>query len=205
MEGLLDSSREFIPLLYHSSSQSSHQTESLTSAQAGREKGAEITSIHPKLSVERPGSRNLGGKGITGFNGSLFSGLPKAAKLQDQLKEQFYKRDFSKEPFHAQTHKAGVNTNSLCSFHLHGEIPQTGRGETPELQILGYLLYKRISMPAKHSGNFPLNLRGGNGVISENPGLEDTTRTPIYRRILFLAHAECQQGQGSFPRCHSSK
>lgn len=58
MEGLPDSSREFISLLFHSSSQTSHQAEPLTSAPAGTEKETQITSVHPKPSLKRPGSQN---------------------------------------------------------------------------------------------------------------------------------------------------
>lgn len=109
MEGLLDSSWEFILPLFLRIPQ--------LCSDWGR-KGAEITFIHPKPSLERPSSLNLGGKGTTGFDGSLFSGLPKAAKLWDQLQEQFYKRDISKELLHAQTHKAGVNKHHEHKFSV---------------------------------------------------------------------------------------
>lgn len=109
MEGLLDSSWEFIPPLFLRIPQ--------LCSDWGR-KGAEITFIHPKPSLERPSSLNLGGKGTTGFDGSLFSGLAKAAKLWDQLQEQFYKRDISKELLHAQTHKAGVNKHHEHKFSV---------------------------------------------------------------------------------------
>lgn len=140
--GLQDSSREFIPLLFHSSSL---QTEPLTSAQTGREKEAEITSAHPKPSLERAAPQNLGGKGITGFDGSLFSGLPKAlGSIKGAVPQwRHFKRALSCPDTQSRGEQAPC-TQILCLLYIFIEKLQTSRGETPESQTLGYLLYKRI-------------------------------------------------------------
>lgn len=76
-----------------------------------------------------------------------FLGYPRQQSSGINKRSSFTNRDISKELLHAQTHKPGVNNHPVHKFpvfSLHGEVPQTSRGETPELlEALGRFLYKK--------------------------------------------------------------